>query len=79
MQYFSQKKAQMTGNILDQVLSKINMTLQVSGHSFLLLMDNTGCHPQELQRKYTNVMIVFCQQMPCVSSAAAGFGNHPKL
>lgn len=40
VQYFSQKKAWMTANILDQVLSKVNRTLRVSGRLVLLLMDN---------------------------------------
>ena len=59
VQYFSQKKAWMTGDILDQVLSKIDRSLRVNGRSVLLLMDNAGCHPDELQRKYTNIKIVY--------------------
>ena len=59
VQYLSQKKAWMTGEILDKVLSKINRTLRVNGLSVLLLMDNAGCHPQDLQHKYTKIMIVF--------------------
>ena len=59
VQYFSQKKAWMTGDILDQVLSKINRTLRVNGLSVILLMDNAGCRPEELQHKYTNIEIVF--------------------
>ena len=51
--YYSQQKAWMTGDILDQVLSKISRTLRVNGHSVLLLMDNAGCHPEELQHKST--------------------------
>ena len=57
--YFSQKKAWMTGEILDQVLTKLNRKLRENGWSVLLLMDNAGCHPDDLQHKYTNVRIVF--------------------
>jgi len=49
----------MTDDIFDQVLSKLNRTLRVSGCSVLLLMDNAGCHPEELHHKYTIIKIVF--------------------
>ena len=42
VQYFSQKKPWMTGDILDQVLSKIDRSLRVNDRSVLLLMDNAG-------------------------------------
>lgn len=57
VQYFSQKKAWMTGEILDAVLVKLN---QHTGRSVLLLMDNAGCHPPELlKKKYSNIKITF--------------------
>ena len=56
VQYFSQKKAWMTGGILDQVLSKSMELFEWSFSSFV--NGNAGCHP-ELQRKYTNIKIVY--------------------
>ena len=40
----------MAGDILDQVLSK---------KIYIFLMDNVGCHPEQLQHKYANIKIVF--------------------
>ena len=57
--YYSHKKAWMTGEILDAVLSQINKSLAGNGRSVLLLMDNAGCHPEKLIHKYTNIKIVF--------------------
>ena len=31
----------------------------MNGHSVLLLMNNAGCYPEEMQRKYTNIKIVY--------------------
>ena len=41
--YFNQKKAWMTGDILDQILLKLNRTLRSNSRSVLLLVDNAGC------------------------------------
>ncbi len=57
--YFSQKKAWMTGEILDTILTKLNRQLSSKNRHILLLMDNTGCHPQELEDKYSNIKIFF--------------------
>ena len=59
VQYYSQSKAWMTGDILDAVLSKLNRKLSSRGRSIALLMDNAGCHPEELKDKYSNIKIVF--------------------
>ncbi|XP_065832947.1 tigger transposable element-derived protein 6-like [Oscarella lobularis] len=57
--YFSQKKAWMTGKILNSVLSDINAKLRASNRFVLLLMDNAGCHPADLAEKFSNIKVVF--------------------
>ena len=57
--YFAQKKAWMTGEILDAVLTKLNRRLSRNNRSILLLMDNAGCHPEALVGKYSNIKISF--------------------
>ena len=59
VQYFSQPKAWMTGNILDRVLSKFDRQLKSKGRSIALLMNNAGCHPPEMKDKYSNIKIIF--------------------
>ena len=56
--YFHQKKAWMTGDILDEVLLKLNKTLRANRHSALLLIHKAGCHSHDLKHKYTNIKIV---------------------
>ena len=46
--YYSQPKAWMTGEILDDILSKLNRRLTTTNRNILLLMDKAGCHPENL-------------------------------
>lgn len=57
--YFSQKKAWMTSEILDKILSKLNTLLSCQNWSILLLLDNAGCHPDHFKEKYSNINICF--------------------
>ena len=57
--YFSQSKAWMTGQIMEAVLGMLNRRLSASKRSILLFMDNAGCHPEDLIRKFSNIKIVF--------------------
>jgi hypothetical protein len=52
VEYFGQKKAWMTGDIMNIVLTKLNRRLSWSNRSILLLMDNAGCHPDPLAGKF---------------------------
>ena len=47
VEYFSQPKAWMTGDILEKVLCKLNKELR-SKDRFVLFMDNAGCHPPNI-------------------------------
>ena len=57
--YYNQSKSWMTGDILSDVVSKVNARLKRKGRSVLLLMDNAGCHPSDLKDKFSNINVVF--------------------
>ena len=49
----------MTGDIMEDILSKLNRRLSRTSRSILLFMDNAGCHPEHLQTKFSNTKICF--------------------
>ena len=57
--FYSQAKSWMTGDIMHRVLLKVNNQLKSQSRSIALLMDNAGCHPQNLLGKYSNIKILF--------------------
>ena len=57
--YFHQKKAWMTGEILNKILSAFNRRLILQKRMVLPLMDNAGCHPEDIEDKYSNIKVVF--------------------
>lgn len=57
--YFSHKKAWMTGEIMESVLTKLNHSYAATDRKVLLLMDNAKCHPEYLKTKFSNIKIVF--------------------
>ena len=71
----------MTGEILDAVLSKLNHWLSAKGRSAALLLDNAGCHPQDLKGKYSNIKIVILPPNTISQSVALLLDNagcHPQ-
>ena len=54
---FGQKKVWMTGKIMKSVLTRLNHRLSSSNRSILLLMDNAGCHREDLKTKFNNIKI----------------------
>ena len=57
--WYCQTKALVTGEILDDVLIKVNHLLSAKGRSVALLMDNARCHTQDIKGKYSKIKIVF--------------------
>ena len=44
----------MNGEILDKVLTKLNRKFSSQHRNIALLLNNAGCHPEELKGKYSN-------------------------
>ena len=59
VRYFNQEKAWMNGEIMDQVLSKINYQLWIKSSLIILFMDNAGCHPHELTDQFSIIKIIW--------------------
>ena len=59
VKYYSQNKAWMSGEILEDILTTLNRRLIRTNQNILLLMDNAGCHPHELVSKFCNIKILF--------------------
>lgn len=57
--YYSQSKAWMNSEILDKVLTKLNRKFSSQHRNVALLLDNAGCHPEELKGKYSNIKLIF--------------------
>ena len=57
--YYSQSKAWMIGTILHDVLRKFNCHLKRTKRSILLLMDNAGCHLEDVKGKFSNIKVIF--------------------
>ena len=49
----------MTGDILDKILTKLNRRFSLNRRNVALLLDNAGCHSEEIKNKYSNIKIIF--------------------
>ena len=60
---YDQKKAWMTSEILDSYLTAFNSRMKAERRCIFLFLDNAGCHPENLQDKYSNIKDCFsaCQ------------------
>jgi len=76
VQYFSQPNTWMTGEILQSVLSKLNRRLSAKSWKIILLIDNAGCHPEDIKDIFSNIKIIFL--LPNTTSTT-GFGHYQKL
>lgn len=59
MQYYDQKNAWMTGEILSEILAKINRQLMAKSRFIALILDNAGCHPHDIEGKYSNIKVIW--------------------
>ena len=57
--YFSQPNTWMIGDIMDAILSNLNWQMICANHKILLILDNAGCHPQELRDRFSNIQVCF--------------------
>ena len=49
----------MSGEILHKVLAKINRQLLAKSWSVGLFLDNVGCHPPDIEGKYSNIKVMW--------------------
>ena len=57
--YYSSPKAWMTSDVMDSVLTKINLKMEAANRNVLLLMDNAPYHLEHFFDSYSNIKIGF--------------------
>lgn len=57
--YYSNKKAWMTGDIMNDVLKTINCQLKIQQRKVLLFVDNVSSHDPDLKDKFSNIKVIF--------------------
>ena len=59
VKFYHQRKAWMTREILDLVLTGFNQKMKAQRWLVALFLDNAGYHPQDLQGKKSNIKVAF--------------------
>ena len=72
----ARKKAWMTGEIVNDILSKLNRQLSRNDGRILLLMDKAGCHPEDF---YQKIKDIFLTTQYDIQVAAFGLGNNKNI
>ena len=57
--YFSNKKAWMTNDVMNDILTSLNQRLQQRQRTILLFLDNAPCHSTNLEGKFSNITLKF--------------------
>ena len=57
--YYSNKKAWMNTEIMNELIAKLNHQMRKENRNILLLLDNVSSHSPELVDSYSNVKVVF--------------------
>ena len=63
MQYFYSKKAWVTKEIVIQILTALDLILDVENRKGLLFLDNTPSHPETLQENLKTSGLCFCSKI----------------
>ena len=69
--YFSNEKAWMRTEIMENVLRLLNREVQLERRKIILFLDNAPCHPETLQNNLKNIKLIFLPKMYNFSIAAA--------
>ena len=57
--YYSNKKAWMNTEVMNDILTAVNRRLKKESRNILLLLDNVSSHDSRLQSKFSNIKDVF--------------------
>ena len=49
----------MPASIMHSVLTKLNSRMRAQSRSIHLMIDNAGCHPEDLSEKYSIIRVIF--------------------